>query len=98
MEAIPVAPLITNENDAVALRAAYYAGYADATALLRPDARESAPVERIERVHARYSGYVDQEYPTAEARAYMAGFGDAAADNLPHPSRGFAPKPHRIAA
>ena len=98
MEAIPVAPLITNENDAVALSAAYYAGYADAMALLHPDARDNTAVERIERIHARYFGYAGQEYPTREARAYMAGFGDAAADNLPHPSRAFAPKPHRIAA
>jgi hypothetical protein len=94
MEAI----LITSENDAVALKAAYYAGYADATPLLHPDARDSSSVEPIERIHARYFGCVGQEYLTAEARAYMAGFGDAAADNLPHPSQEFAPKPQRIAA
>ena len=94
MEANP----ITNENDAVALKAAYYAGYADATALLHPGARDSASVEPIERIRARYFGYVGQEYPTAEARAYMAGFGDAAADNLPHSPQELAPKPHDIAA
>jgi len=64
---------------------AYVAGYADGLTLLHSDGHDQAPVEPLERIYARYLCYVELEPPTPEARAYIAGFRDAAADNLPCP-------------
>ena len=71
---------------ASALRAAYDGGYGDAVILLRPCSTECVSTEPIERVQARYLSYVAVAYPAEEALAYLLGFGDAAADNLPSPS------------
>jgi hypothetical protein len=71
-----------------ALKLAYAAGYGDAVFLLRPDGGDCACAEPVERVQARHLGYVAMAHPTEEAVAYMSGFGDAAADNLPCPPPG----------
>jgi hypothetical protein len=81
-----------------ALKAAYDAGYSDAVVLLRREAGDCVSAEPVERVHARYLGYVAVKHPTQEARAYIAGFGDAAADNLPCSSHAIPSEAHPIAA
>jgi hypothetical protein len=67
---------------------AYVAGYADGVTLLHGDGCNHWPAEPVQRVHARYRCYTELQPPTAEARAYIAGFRDVAADNLSCP-------PHR---
>ena len=69
-------------NDLVAV---YVAGYADGLTLMRSDGHDRAIAEPLERIYARYLRYVELAPPTSEARVYVAGFRDAAADNLPHP-------------
>ena len=86
----------TPKDHASALKAAYEAGYADAVILLRARGDGCVPSEPIDRIQARYLGYMAMKSPTEEGRAYVAGFGDAAADNLPRPSHAF--EDHQIAA
>ena len=74
---------IARDNDADDV--AYFAGYADGETLLHLDGHNRSPVEAIQFVDARYQCYADLEHPTSEARAYIAGFRDVAADNLPCP-------------
>jgi hypothetical protein len=89
---------IARGNDADDVSAAYVAGYADAVALLRPDEHDHAPAEPLGRIHARYLCYAELQQPTPEARAYVAGFRDAAADNLPCPPHEIEPETRRVAA
>jgi hypothetical protein len=65
--------------------AAYGAGYADGSALLHMDGNDQSSVEPFHRIHARYLSHAELEHPSPEARTYIAGFRDAAADNLPCP-------------
>lgn len=65
--------------------AAYTTGYTDGITLLRSDGHDQAPVEPLERIYARYFRYIELDPPTPEAHAYIRGFRDAAADNLPCP-------------
>ena len=76
----------------------YAAGYADGITLLHSDGHDQAPGELRERVFARYLHYVELEPPTPEAHAYIAGFRDAAADNLPCPPREIESEVARLAA
>ena len=78
--------------------AAYVAGHADGLALLHSDGHDQAPVEPLECIYARYLRYVELQPPTPEARAYVAGFRDAAADNLPCPPHEIEPPIRRVAA
>ena len=80
------------------LKAAYDAGYGDAVVLLRPRSPDCASLEPIERVQARYLDYLAQGRQTAEAVAYLSGYADAAADNLPCPSHAIGRGDHRLAA
>jgi hypothetical protein len=73
------------DNDARDMTAAYVAGYADGITLLHLEGHNHSAAEPLQRIHARYLGYIELEHPTPEARAYVAGFRDAAADNLPCP-------------
>ena len=77
------------EQTASDMAAAYVAGYADGNTLLHLVGHDHSAAEPLQRIHARYLGYIELEHPTQEARAYVAGFRDAAADNLPCP-------PHEI--
>jgi hypothetical protein len=72
-------------NDAGDVAAAYVAGYADGLTLLHSDGHDQPAVEPLERIYARYLRYVELDPATPEARVYVAGFRDAAADNLPCP-------------
>jgi hypothetical protein len=69
--------------------AAYGAGYADGIALLHMDGNDHSSIEPFHRIHARYRVHAELEHPTLEARTYIAGFRDAAADNLPCPPHAF---------
>jgi hypothetical protein len=86
------------DNDADDVAAAYVAGYADGLTLLHSDGHDQARVEPLERIYARYLRYVELQPPTPEARAYVAGFRDAAADNLPCPPREIELPIRRVAA
>ena len=85
-------------HDAADVAAAYVAGYADGITLLHSDGHDQAPVEPLERIYARYLSNLELEHPTPGTRAYIAGFRDAAADNLPCPSHEIEPQIHRVAA
>ena len=89
---------IARGNDADDVAAAYVAGYADAVALLRLDKHDHAAAEPLERIRARYLCYAELEQPSPEARTYVAGFRDAAADNLPCPPHEIEPQTRRVAA
>jgi len=86
------------DNDADDVAAAYVAGYADGITLLHADGHDQAPVEPLERIYARYLCNVELEHSTPGTRAYIAGFRDAAADNLPCPPHEIEPGIHRVAA
>jgi hypothetical protein len=86
------------DNDTVDVATAYVAGYADGITLLHSDGHDQAPVEPLERIYARYLCNVELEHPTPGTRAYIAGFRDAAADNLPCPPHEIQPQIHRVAA
>jgi hypothetical protein len=73
------------DNGADGVAAAYGAGYADGSTLLHMDGNDRSSVEPFHRIHARYLSHAEVEHPTPEARTYIAGFRDAAADNLPCP-------------
>jgi hypothetical protein len=85
-------------NTAAHSTAAYYAGYADGFTLLYSDRHEHAPPELLERVHLRYLSCVALEHPAPEALAYVAGFRDAAFDNLPCPPHEIESQDRRDAA
>ena len=85
-------------NVADDVAAAYVAGYADGITLLHSDGHEQAPVEQLERIYARYLCNVELEHPSPGTRAYIAGFRDAAADNLPSPPHEIEPQVRRVAA
>jgi len=85
-------------NDATDVAAAYIAGYADGVTLLHLEGHDHSPAEPLQRIHARYLGYIELEHPTPKARAYIAGFRDAAADNLPCPPHEVESQVHRVAA
>jgi len=85
-------------NVADDVAAAYVAGYADGITLLHSDGHEQAPLERLERIYARYLCNVELEHPTPGTCAYIAGFRDAAADNLPSPPHEIEPQIHHVAA
>lgn len=89
---------IARDNDTGDVAPAYVAGYADGLTLLHSDGHCQAPVEPLERIYARYLRYVELEPPTPEARAYVAGFRDAAADNLPCPPQEIERPIRRVAA
>lgn len=76
---------------------AYVAGYADGVTLLHLDGHDHSPAGPLQRIHARYLECVELEHPTADACAYMAGFRDAAADNLPCPPHEIGPNIRRDA-
>jgi hypothetical protein len=88
---VPATPIESTlrDNGAGDMAAAYVAGYADGLTLLRSDGHDQHAVEPLERIYARYLRYVELDPATPEARVYVAGFRDAAADNLPCP-------PHEI--
>jgi len=85
-------------NVADDVAAAYVAGYADGITLLHSDGHDQAPVEPLECAYARYLCNVGLEHPTLGTRAYIAGFRDAAADNLPSPPHEIEPQVRRVAA
>jgi hypothetical protein len=85
------------DRDTNAVAPADVAGYADGLTLLHSDGHDQAPVEPLERIYARYLRDVELEPPTPEARAYVAGFRAAAADNLPCPPHETEPQ-IRVAA
>ena len=95
---IPTERSASENNAGYDVAAAYVAGYADGIALLHSDGHDQAPLEPLERIYARYLRYVELEPPTPEAHAYVAGFRDAAADNLPCPPHEPEPQIHRVAA
>jgi hypothetical protein len=74
---------IARDNDANDV--AYFAGYADGDTLLHLDGHSHSSVETLQLLDARYQFYAELEHPTSEARAYIAGYRDVAADNLPYP-------------
>jgi hypothetical protein len=78
---------ISGNRDARAVAGRYVAGYADGMILLHQDGHDQVFPEPLERIYARYLSHVGLERSTPEARAYIAGFRDAAADNLPCPPR-----------
>jgi hypothetical protein len=88
---VPATPIESTlrDNGAGDMAAAYVAGYADGLTLLHSDGHDQPAVEPLERIYARYLRYVELDPATPEARVYVAGFRDAAADNLPCP-------PHEI--
>ena len=86
------------EQTASDMAAAYVAGYADGNTLLHLVGHDHSAAEPLERIHARYLGYIELEHPTPEARAYVAGFRDAAADNLPCPLHAIRSEDHKNAA
>ena len=94
------APVERTARDNVAddVAAAYVAGYADGITLLHSDGHDQAPVGPLERTYARYLCNVELEHPSPGTRAYIAGFRDAAADNLPSPPHEIEPQIHRVAA
>ena len=92
------APVEQTANDASDVAAAYVAGYADGVTLLHLEGHNHSPAEPLQRIHARYLGYIALEHPNPKARAYLAGFRDAAADNLPCPPHEIEPQVHRVAA
>jgi hypothetical protein len=77
---------------------AYGAGYADGIALLHVHGRTHLPAEPLQCTHDRYVCFAQLEHPTAEARAYIAGFRDVAADNLHYPPHHIEFLAQRIAA
>jgi len=91
-------PIAQSANEASDVAAAYLAGYADGITLLHLEGHNHSPAEPLQRIQDRYLGYSKQEHPTPEARAYVAGFRDAAADNLPCPPHETEPQVHRVAA
>ena len=80
-------PRAAKDNAAGVLKAAYDAGYTDGVILLRPKGHDGVSFEPVERIRARYLRHISLEHPALKARAYIAGFSDAAADNLPCPPR-----------
>jgi hypothetical protein len=86
------------DNDADDIAATYAVGYADGLTHLRSDGQDQAPVEPLERIYARYLRYLELEPPTPEARAYVNGFRDAVADNLPCLPHEIEPQIGRVAA
>ena len=94
------APVERTARDNVAddVAAAYVVGYADGITLLHSDGHDQSPVEPLERTYARYLCNVELEHPTPGTHAYIAGFRDAAADNLPSPPHEIEPQIHRVAA
>lgn len=86
------------DHDAADVAAAYVAGYADGITLLHSDGHDQAPIEPLTRIYARYLCNIELEHPTPGTRAYIAGFRDAAADNLPCPPHEIEPQVHRAAA
>ena len=91
VRARPIEPTL-RDNGAGGVVAAYGAGYADGTTLLHMDAHDHSSVEPFHRIHARYLRHVELEHPTVETRTYIAGFRDAAADNLPCPPHEIEPQ------
>ena len=91
-------PVEQTANDASDVAATYVAGYADGITLLHLEGHNHSPAEPLQRIHARYLGYIELENPTPETRAYVAGFRDAAADNLPCPPHENELRVHRAAA
>jgi len=79
---VPDSPVQQTARDTNANDAAYGAGYADGITLLHVHGRNHLHDEPLQRTHDRYVCFAELEHPTAEARAYIAGFGDVAADNL----------------
>ena len=92
------APVEQTSNDASDVAAAYVAGYADGVTLLHLEGHNHSPADPLQRIHARYLGYIALEHPNPKARAYVAGFRDAAADNLPCPPHEIEPQVHCVAA
>jgi hypothetical protein len=86
------------DSDVDDVAAPYTAGYADGITLLHSDGHDRALGEPIERVYARYLSNIELEQATPQTRAYVAGFRDAAADNLPCPPHEIDPQVHRVAA
>jgi hypothetical protein len=86
------------DNDAGDVAGAYVAGYADGITLLHLEGHNHSPAEPLQRIHARYLCYVELDHPTVRERSYIAGFRDAAADNLPCPPHQIEPQVHRVAA
>jgi len=91
-------PVVQTANEASDVAAAYLVGYADGLTLLHLKGHNHSRAERLQCIQDRYLGYIELENPTPEARAYVAGFRDAAADNLPCPPHEVEPQVHRVAA
>jgi hypothetical protein len=94
-------PVTQTTNEAGDVAAAYLAGYTDGITLLHLKGHNyssHSPTEPLQRIQDRYLGYIELEHPTPEAHAYVAGFRDAAADNLPCPPHEVEPQVHRVAA
>ena len=89
-------PFEQTASEASDVVAAYLAGYADGITLLHLKGHNHSPAEPL--LQDRYVGYIELEHPTPEVRAYVAGFRDAAADNLPCPPHEVEPQFHRVAA
>ena len=87
-------PVAQTTNEAGDVAAAYLAGYTDGITLLHLKGH----ADRLQRIQDRYLGYIELEHPTPEACAYVAGFRDAAADNLPCPPHEVEPQVHHVAA
>ena len=91
-------PFEQTARDNYADDAAYFSGYADGITLLHANADNHLSIEPFQRTHGRYLCYAGLVHPSPEARAYIAGFRDVAADNLPCPPHDLEPHAHRLAA